>query len=238
MLAKAISEMKHSFRRCTVGVLTVLGAILAVAAAGCGSDEPAPAPDHSAWDGTITTEGETTIVRTLSGSVWRSARLVEEASIGTADGEDPYVFSQIRSIAADAERIYVVDTLANAVRVYDAAGNYLMDLGRPGDGPGELRRPWAVGIVGDSRILVRDRAQGRVHAFSPEGEFLGDFRVSGAARTTISAGGTVYVHGWIPGLEDGSGGWGCCRRGRRGAATPSRSRSSIVWETSCPWIAG
>ena len=101
--------MKRNFRYWYVGLLTMSGVILAVAAVGCGLEEPAPAVDHSAWDGTITAEGETTIVRTLSGSVWRSARLVEEASIGTADGEDPYVFSRIRSIAADAERIYVVD---------------------------------------------------------------------------------------------------------------------------------
>ena len=168
----------------------------------CVGADDAPGRDAVEWHGTVSTEGAVTTVRTDSGSVWKAAELVETASIGMIVGEDAYVFSQVTSVSATADRIYVLDGPMATVRVYDVDGRHLRDIGRPGDGPGEFRRPWALAIVDGERLLVRDRAQGRVHELSLDGELLGDFRVGGAARTVFADDGVVYVHNWLP-SQDG-----------------------------------
>lgn len=150
---------------------------------------------YGGWQGTVHTEGSTTTVRNLAGSVWDSARLIEEASIGDPGGEDAYVFSRVRSVAASDDRIYVLDELARAVRIYDMAGQHISDIGHEGDGPGEFRRPWALGLTDEGTLMVRDRAQGRIHVLSLDGELLGDWRASGGAMTTMGADGTVYMLG-------------------------------------------
>jgi hypothetical protein len=55
--------------------------------------------------------GDTTIVRTLEGSVWGdSVALVEELSIGTLNGPPEYEFGQVQDVAVDANGgIYVFD---------------------------------------------------------------------------------------------------------------------------------
>jgi len=81
--------------------------IAAIALAACGSDAPPAGPRVE-----IGTIGDTTIVRTLSGSVWAAeARLVPEVSIGELDGPDEYLFGRIGSLAVDRDRnVYVFDT--------------------------------------------------------------------------------------------------------------------------------
>jgi len=171
-------------------------AVLVVASivAGCVSAEDDPSADGT-WAGTITTEGNVTTVINESGSVWGGmATLVEEASIGVLDGDDPYVFSQVRAVVANDERIFVIDALERIVRVYDMEGAHLFDIGRPGDGPGEFRRPWAIGLSLEPRVLVRDLGQRRLHVFSLDGELLDDWPAGGGGPTTIADEGFVYAY--------------------------------------------
>lgn len=128
----------------------------------------------------VDTLGNTTTVRTLEGSVWGGrAELVEIASIGSAEGEDPYLFGDVRGIAADSERIYVLDWQIFAVRVYDHQGVYLRDIGRQGQGPGEFRDPIAIGVHDEGdRLFVRDKVGGIVHIFSEQGDFIDSYRSS------------------------------------------------------------
>ncbi len=197
--------------------VAVVAALLCMQLA-CADVDDAGSPAR--WKGSEATEGNVTTVRTDSGSVWSRAELVETTSIGTLEGDDPYVFSQIRSVAATDDRIYVLDTLRMTVRVFDADGAHVMDIGREGDGPGEFRRPWTLGIVDGERLFVRDRAQGRVHELSLSGELLGDFRATGAARTTFTDDGDVYVHGWMPVPEGEERRLGMLAHGRDGPGEP------------------
>jgi len=138
-------------------------------------------------------------VSNLSGQVWRSVELIEEVSIGVLDGDDAYVFGDVRSLAADDERIYVLDRMANTVRVYDLDGRHLFNVGRPGDGPGEFRRPWALGLADGGRLLVRDISQSRMHEFSVDaGELVADWRAPGGGPTVITPAGTAYLYNRMP----------------------------------------
>lgn len=101
--------------------------------AACASGDPAPAQPE---------------VPTFEGAV--------DLEIGAFDGDDPYVFGYIFSVAADPRgRILVADGQAHEVRVFDPDGSFLFHLGGEGDGPGEFRTPCCVGFSADGELWVR-----------------------------------------------------------------------------------
>ena len=130
----------------------------------CGPDSSSAGPAT-----VVETIGDTTVVRTLSGSVWvGEATLVPEVSIGELDGPEEYLFGSIWSIAVDdARNVYVFDEQAQHVRVYDSAGVYVETLGGRGEGPGEFSRAEAIAVLPDSRLVVRDPGNQRIEVFSP-----------------------------------------------------------------------
>ncbi len=176
----------------------ITASVLALSLTACAIPEEAADTDGT-WVGTTTTDGDVTTVVNESGSVWGNVELVEETSIGTLDGDDPYVFAQVGALAADETRIYVLDRAEAIVRVYDLNGRHLFDVGRPGDGPGEFRRPWVLGLSNEPRLIVRDLGQSRIHEFSPAtGELLDDWHAPGGAPTTVTDDGLAYVYGRLP----------------------------------------
>ena len=57
----------------------------------------------------------------------------------------------------------------HVIRIYDAAsGEHLRDLGAPGAGPGELRRPNGI-LAADGMLIVVERDNARVQIFSASG---------------------------------------------------------------------
>ena len=63
--------------------------------------------------------GDTTVVRSLRGSVWGAERrLVAEISIGELEGDLVYLFRRITALAVAADgTIYVVDRQVPIIRV-------------------------------------------------------------------------------------------------------------------------
>jgi len=153
-----------------MGRAAMIGFALLLAPA-CSTDAPEQA-DDDAWVGTVTSEGDVTTVINESGSVWGGAgRLVEELSIGVESGDEPYLFGNVAGLGFAEERIFVLDAQIHRVRVYDADGAHVMDLGGEGDGPGEFRRPTGL-AVGQDRVYVRDPQTGRITVFSTAGGLL------------------------------------------------------------------
>ncbi len=130
------------------------------------------------WRAAIDTLGNTVTVRTLEGSVWGgSASLIEEASIGAAEGEEQYLFGDVRGITASRDRIYVLDWQISMVRVYDHDGMFIRDIGRQGSGPGEFRDPIAIDIDETrGRLFIRERVGGLIHVFTLAGEYVQTLR--------------------------------------------------------------
>ncbi len=155
------------------------GTVLVMLAVAACAEPEAPDAD-GAWVGTITTEGDVTTVINESGSVWGgTARLVEEASIGVDAGANEYMFGTTSAIEAHEGRIYVLDTQVPVVRGYDWSGTWIADIGRGGQGPGELGEGFsaAVGLaIGpEGRIYVHNRS--RIEVFSREGEYLDTWQI-------------------------------------------------------------
>ena len=144
------------------GVFIVTFTLAAFSACGPDSSSTGPAT-------IVETIGDTTVVRTLSGSVWvEEATLVPEVSIGEFDGPEEYLFGSIWSIAVDdARNVYVFDEQAQHVRVFDSAGAYVETLGGRGEGPGEFRRAEAIAVLPDGRLVVRDPGNQRIEVFGP-----------------------------------------------------------------------
>ncbi|MXW16862.1 MAG: 6-bladed beta-propeller [Gemmatimonadetes bacterium] len=116
------------------------------------------------------TIGDTTVVRTMSGSVWGAeATLVPEILVGEVGGAEEYLFGSISSIAVNDNRdLYVLDGQAQHVRVFDSAGAYVATLGRRGEGPGEFGYAEAIALLPDGRLVVRDSRNQRISVFGPD----------------------------------------------------------------------
>lgn len=120
--------------------------------------------------------GDTTIVRTLEGSVWGdSVVLAEEVSIGALNGPPEYEFGQVQDVAVDANGgVYVFDGQVPALRYFDAAGRYVRTLGGKGAGPGEYQDA-SLGIVirhRDGRVVMRDPRNARLNLYDTDGSPL------------------------------------------------------------------
>lgn len=96
---------------------------------------------------------------------------VEELRIGSV--EDPESgFSRISGVRVDEDGlVYVLEGGAREVRVYDAAGRRVRTIGGEGDGPGEFRGPFGLGVFGDT-LWVADTQLRRITVFTKTGELL------------------------------------------------------------------
>ena len=109
--------------------------------------------------------------------------LVDDLVIGAGRTEPEYLFVSfggssfgLGNVAVDEMgRIYVLDTRNSEVRVFDRDGGYLFAFGRPGEGPGDFQRPFAVVIAG-GEVSVYHR-NFFTSIWSLTGEHLDDRRI-------------------------------------------------------------
>ena len=160
-----------------------LALLAALQVAACGS--VGDAPSEAGWQAVIDTVADTITVRTTSGSVWGdTATLVAEVSVGVMEGANEYIIGDPISIAVASDgTLMVLDAQVPVLRVYGTDGVHLRDIGREGGGPGEYDSPDAMAVLPDGRILVRDPANSRISVFSPEGESLEQWPLSGGFNT-------------------------------------------------------
>ena len=97
-------------------------------------------------------------------------------------------------------RIYVADTRANDIKIFDDDGLLLDYIGRGGDARGELNAPTYIAFS-QGRIYVSDTLNSRVQAFDGEGNVVGLFGDRGLyignltrpKGVTVDDEGNVYV---------------------------------------------
>ncbi|MFW6198612.1 MAG: 6-bladed beta-propeller, partial [Acidobacteriota bacterium] len=153
-------------------VVVLAGPTLVLLLAAC-AQEPAPPEDDGAWRGTVQADGAVTRVHNAAGSVWGGdGELLLKASIGVAEGEDPYIFGRIAAVTATADHIVVADEQVPVVRVYDLEGDHVRDLGRAGQGPGEYQVPRGLGVDARDRIFIRDDGRYAIHLYRLDGTHL------------------------------------------------------------------
>lgn len=166
----------HTVIRGTRFSTAAAGILLAWVSLGCG--DRAPEGIHGPWEGAEEHLGDTTLVRTVAGSVWGDTMvLVPEVTIGVMDGEKPYVFGAVAALDVDsAGRLFVLDRLEPEVRVFSAEGEHLFSFGQEGEGPGEFLVPNHLRVLPGGDVLIRDRRR-RFSRFSPTGELRWDWPI-------------------------------------------------------------
>ena len=132
------------------------GVVLALNA--CSDEAAGPAPGAGVWD-------------LNPDQRWQ---LTESLRIGERLGEGPAAFGNVRCIAVDSmDRIWVVDELAEEIRVFEADGAFVRTVGRKGEGPGEFRRIADVFPGPGREIWVEDRVGRRYEIFDTAGARIG-----------------------------------------------------------------
>ena len=186
--------------------LPLLAILLVVIIGACdsGADGAATTTVDTLATGTIVVRNAPAGAREMAG--WRLERVVR---IGAADGAGPSVFGRVSDVAVGPdELVYVLDGQAREVRVFDLAGRHVRTIGREGEGPGELRGPYALAHDARGRLWVADERARRYSLFGPDGAFVGarvrPFRwpvTQGVLH--FSRDGTLHEFGWWSGTEGG-----------------------------------
>lgn len=163
---------------------TILSVILGLTLIGCdgrGIEEP----PSVTFD---TLPGGAVHVRNSGAGAWSSTpgarwRVVEEMRIGRPDGSDPAVFGRVRRVVVDElARMWVVDGLANQVKVFDADGAFVRTIGRQGSGPGEFAWIGPAFLGPGGEIWVEDLSLSRWERFDSTGTRVGGLRSTSRIR--------------------------------------------------------
>ena len=94
--------------------------------------------------------------------------LEEVARFGSRSGDGSGLTS-VASLATTESEVFVLESQPARVAVFSRDGRWLRDVGRAGEGPGELRRPTAIGLR-EGLLWVGDPRGGRVEFFTLQGD--------------------------------------------------------------------
>lgn len=79
-------------------------------------------------------------------------------------------------------RIYVVDGVNHAVRVFSSNGQKLFSFGSQGSGDGQLQYPLGIDIDPSGTVYVADTGNRRIQMFSAAGEFIDKINIENGGR--------------------------------------------------------
>lgn len=121
-------------------------------------------------------------------------KLTELWSVGGEDDPQGDLINrpfEIR-LAADGT-VYVLDWGDVCIRVFDANGKFLRQVGRKGQGPGEFDTPFYFDVDGAGRIHVVDMRSLRVTRFDAAGKYESSFRLEkSSSQIKVDAQGRIF----------------------------------------------
>lgn len=127
------------------------------------------------WPGKIEEENGVTVIKNPKEPIYDEDVFSqeEELSIGEAEGREEYMFSEIGAITVDDEdRIYVSDRKEIHIKAFDKDGEYLLMIGKKGQGPGEFERISGIQITHQKKLLVFDMNTRRLSFFTVDGKLI------------------------------------------------------------------
>jgi hypothetical protein len=131
----------------------------------------------------------------------QGVQTLELEELWRVGGEDDEVFfGFIGKVCCDAQgNVYILDSQVCRVYVYAPDGRLLRTLFREGDGPGEVRRPRNMALLGDGTVGVIQEFPGRMVRVdrqnnpAPEIDLMNDGRGGAVALDGCFAGGSTLV---------------------------------------------
>ena len=130
------------------------------------------------WKATIEEVDGVTIVKNPKEGLWDSEEkanvtIIKKRQIGELDGPEEFIFDYISDVAVNSKGdIYVADRRLNEVRKFNKNGEYLLSLGRRGQGPGEFQSVKIVSVNSHNELIAFDNMLGRISIFSDKGELI------------------------------------------------------------------
>lgn len=94
-------------------------------------------------------------------------RLEEVGRFGSRD-EAGAALTEVTGVLPSGSSVLVLESTPPRVAVFSVDGEWRGEIGREGDGPGELRSPIALGVSG-GLIWVADQRGGRMEFYRPDG---------------------------------------------------------------------
>jgi len=102
----------------------------------------------------------------------------EEMSYGEGDNPDTS-FSQVGFfVVTDDGDVIAADIKDRKVKVFAADGNFLRNIGKEGQGPGEFQIPGGLVLTPDNKLMIEDSVARRLAFFTLEGEFIENVSVA------------------------------------------------------------
>jgi len=96
--------------------------------------------------------------------------------INRNDGINPIFLKMPTRLADDSDgNVYVLDSGDSRVLKYNAQGQFLFQIGGPGQGPGEFSLPNLLTVI-DDKIIVSEGRSGRVQYFDLSGKYIRSFK--------------------------------------------------------------
>ena len=155
---------------------------LAVAGVVAGAETwPASRVQQPAALTTVFDSGRDTIVARIAGAVPASSikNLVVEMRVKPAI-DDTVLFTEAQEFDVDRRgSVWVFDRPSRSIFLFDSAGKLVRHVGRRGAGPGEFNDNGGMVVLNDQRLAQWDPPNGRISFFSPAGDFLTSWPVSG-----------------------------------------------------------
>jgi hypothetical protein len=97
-------------------------------------------------------------------------RIVEELVISPEEGSEGELSTANTLVADEVGNVYVMQREPVHIKVFGPDGEWVRNIGREGDGPGEFRNGM-LGIVGDT-LIIQDPNNSRLTTFLTNGTFL------------------------------------------------------------------
>jgi streptogramin lyase len=143
----------------------------------CGAHSVRVDPEGNVW----VVDATSHVVYKMSGPGKVLMQLGEKGVSGT----DTAHFNLPTDVAfAPNGDIYVTDGYDSArVVKYSATGEYLLQWGKRGAGPGEFQLPHNVVVDRQGRVYVTDRENQRIEVFDDHGKFLEEWKGTGSVST-------------------------------------------------------
>lgn len=118
---------------------------------------------------------------------------------GAESGPESFDIVTPSTVGIDTARhLFVLDLRARRVVVFSQVGQFVRELGREGEGPGELTFPGSMVVTPDGTVSVFDAGKGRLVRFGPDGAVLREldfpfYGWPGQARHMSSTAGGMLV---------------------------------------------
>jgi hypothetical protein len=102
-----------------------------------------------------------------------SLSFIEDLSIGVREGDENYMFGSQIYVNTDKDgNFYITDWNQRTIRKYDPQGKYLLNIGRPGQGPGEFQNIGRPEFDHEGNLYVSDYVGHKIIFFDHAGRFL------------------------------------------------------------------